>query len=245
MVTSTQTQIERILAQLDRERGHALFGPGDPLTGYKDDALALSWAAYHVWLRHHEQHGDFNGRRWIDLRDLQASAHDHEMARVTRLYYRDSLTLAMLRGQQLTAFRKALYEVVSGEVVMRQDHLGILYRLPYFYVEDQARLHLAQKNSSNLCVTDSVLAEHMNNLRTVHPVTKILRSRKIAEVMEFWWKDQLGDLVLWQVRTNNPLLFMVQALHQRAEVSLRGEWLIKHNRRYGLTYWAIDPREVV
>ena len=40
---------------------------------FADDPIALSWASYHVWQK-------FPTRRWVNLNEVDAHQHDHEIA---------------------------------------------------------------------------------------------------------------------------------------------------------------------
>lgn len=172
--------------------GNWSFRDKKPLS-YKQDPLALSWASYAVWLR------DPN-RRWVDLDNVEASAHDHEMANQTRKYYREKLVLDALKGTRFSDFRQALGEIVNGDnQVLESRHLGIIYRLPYFYVEDTERANLFKHFGFSAIKQDNFV----DDVRELVAVKRIFRSRRSNEVHEYWFKDANNEPVLWEIPQRN------------------------------------------
>ena len=192
------------------------------------DPLALSWASYGVYLK--------NGTRWSDLGDLKASPHDIEMANQTRKYYIGQLTLQGLKGAGMSKYRADLYELLSGATPARKKHLGMLYRLPYFYVEDTG-LDELQHEFANTAQPMLTVIPAPPHVKTLTPVTHILRSRRATDVDNYWWKTNNNYLVKWPVLSNNTLKSMVAGLHQRGTpVDIRAVWWVKSERQNRFNY---------
>lgn len=203
-----------------------------PLTE-KADPLALAWAAYHVWQK-------WPQRRWVPFDSIEAHDHDLEMAKVTRRYYRDRLTMKVLRGQELTPIQREMLDISQGGT-MRVCHMGLLYRMPYFYAEDVKRDDLASHYSTLVPASiktrqawrPAPLLEHQ--VQDLRPVTQILRTRKSGDVDEYWWRNCEDQPVLWSVVSNNPLRSVVDSLWRRDHVTVRA--FFHHGQVRGQDFW--------
>ena len=210
----------------------------EPLS-ISDDPLALSWASYGVWKK--------GGARWLDLASVKAYDHDHDMARETRAYYKGSLALQGLQGKSISNFRQDLYAVLLGQRPFQQRDLGMVYRLPYFYEEDQRREwlrehHWDQQRSGR--ADPSVIPDRKTV--TLHYLTKIFVSRRRHEVDEYWFEsdDGLCQLI---VLSNNPIKsFMVSAIEKYQDTGLEVEatWYPRVDRR-GMPYHQIGDMRLV
>jgi hypothetical protein len=209
-----------------------------PLTE-KADPLALSWAAYRVWEK-------FPTRRWAEWRDLEAHDHDRDMAAETRRYYKNKLALRALKSsQELSAFSRDLYDICNGGI-MRVCHMGMLYRLPYFYVEDIRRAELIEHTQSQptLDVPPYLRESHTLTLRRYN---RIFHSRKNREGMEYWFHDEAtGNAVLWAVDYNNPLRSMVESIWRTQDhVQLKATYLFGHDRQNDWHFWVVKQPELI
>lgn len=211
------------------------FGPKEDRTplNEKTDPLALAWAAYHVWQK-------FPQRRWVPFSSIEAHDHDHHMAQTTRRYYRDRLTMRVLRGQELTPIQREMLAISQGGV-LRRDHLGLLYRMPYFYAEDVKRDSLSSHytaqvsahNTGRQAWRPAPLLEHQ--VQDLRPVTQILRTRKSGDVDEYWWRNSEDQPVLWSVVSTNPLRSVVDSLWRRDHVTVRA--FFHHGQVRGQDFW--------
>ena len=151
-------------------------------------------------------------RRWVDLKDVQAWPHDREIAEVTRSYYRDQIMMSTLRGQTTSTFRKELYGMVNGEPIL-SSQMGMLLKLPYFYVEDTTRdgvfsqLKTWQGKQPRPLIPDRVQ-------KTLRPHSKILCSRRGGETYQYWWADEDDRAVLWTVSASNPVRSLIDSLYE-------------------------------
>jgi hypothetical protein len=204
---------------------------------FKDDPIALSWASYAVWKK-------FPARRWVDLKEVEAFPHDREMAEATRKYYRDRYTMDALKGKQLTQFQTTLYGIVGGENPILSDQIGILMKIPYFYVEDTTLDAIFSENKS--VRRDSVIAENFED--TITPLAYTFASRKSHEMHQYWFTDSKGHTTLWSVAASNPLGSVVRSLHNRKEpIRIRANWHHARQRgnRYDHTHWNLSAVELI
>jgi hypothetical protein len=199
-----------------------------PLTE-RADPLALSWAAYRVWQK-------FPDRRWAPWSDLEIHEHDHDMSRITRQYYRDRLAMRALKSpNEPTEFARDLYDICTGGV-MRVCHTGLLYRLPYFYVEDTETDSLMDRYPDCPGISDIVPAFLLaRETRSLKPDCMIFRSRRSGEIMRYWFRDLgTGHPVSWNVKYDNPLRSVVDHLHRsRSSIVVSAQWRVTHVRMDG------------
>lgn len=210
-----------------------------PLTE-KADPLALSWAAYRVWQK-------FPNRRWAPWSDLEAHDHDREMAQETRRYYRNRLAMRALKNTgEPSQFSRDLYDICNGGI-MRVCHIGILYRLPYFYVEDTQRASLIENTLHQPSVSDSVPRYLQGAVpRQLIRHGRIFHSRRKNETMEYWFHDEdTGDAVLWSVDYENPLRSLVENIYRsHTSLRLKGLWLLGHDRVNDFYFWKVTQPEI-
>jgi len=147
--------------------------------------------------------------------------HDRTLAQQIRAYYRGKLVLRALRHKQpLTKFQQALYDMLEHDQYQNQ-HIGMLYRLPYFYAEDTAHENLRAQ-----CPSVDVLSKRLHrqleqrDVYELTPLQQVLRSRRQGETMEYWFRNARGEAVVWFVSFRNPLRSMVDALWRRGPVEI-------------------------
>jgi len=225
--------LTNILGMVDKQKDLRLL-PGEV------DHLALSWASYHVWLKD-------PGKRYVDWRDLEASAHDVEMAQVTRRYYRDQLMMRVLKtDRELTPFARDLYDICNGGA-LRECHRGMLYRLPYFYVEDITLLDIYQQYQQAFPAQDATAP--FTSTRTLQPDRVVFRSRRNNECMQYWFRDQeSGRPVMWPVKYDNPLRSIVEHLHSLNQpLTINASWFTRYQRiqQHMLQHWQLANPKLV
>lgn len=200
-----------------------------------EDPLALSWAAYNNWIA-------VQGIRFTPLSDIEPRDEDYSLAEQTRSYYRDKLAIKALKGTPLTKFQNALYGMLTGSEFM-SDQLGMLYKLPYFYIEDQARDRVYAKTHS----LAKFRTQGSHRTCTLTPIEKILVSRRGAERYEYWFHDVNQHGVCIVVAANNPIRSFVDCVwNKHGSTAIKGMWYAKflnHNPEY--CYWTINQPEIV
>jgi hypothetical protein len=201
---------------------------------FADDPIALSWASYRVWTK-------FPARRWVGLNEVEAFEHDRVIASQTRKYYRDKIMMQTLKGQPLSDYQTLLYGIVSGETPIMSDQVGIIMKLPYFYVEDMTLAEVFGKTAG----LES--REHVAETRpgTITPVAKILSSRRRAETYQYWFSDSNGISTMWSVLSNNPLRSLVDSLFARGEpLNVQAHWHYKQHFPSDRVHWNLGNVEL-
>jgi len=209
IVTET---IESILGQIP-----AKPDPNKPAV-FKDDPIALSCASY----RRAAETG--MTVRFQDLNQCIAQPQDHDMAKQVRQYYQNKIAVKTLTSPQpLTPFYHDLYEMLLGQVELQQRHIGMIHRLPYFYVEDQNREQLKHLIKDKSLTSDWIGNAMLLAIKETHaltPVMKIFRSRRGSETQEYWFQNHVGQPVLWSVLNSNALRSVVDSLFMRSQVTV-------------------------
>lgn len=190
------------------------------------DPLVLSWGRYH-----REQ----QNQSPIDPRHLLPTPQDIQQAQCCGQYYRDKIMLIMLQGRRLTDFQIDLYAMLTKGA--RRKHEGMLYRLPYFYTEDQQR---AQLQYQFRAPDPAQMAELTNGAQQLEltPVQIIDLYRRRAQLRQYWWRDQRGWAVKWTVDMKNPLFSLVRGLWTIGR-PIRVEALIKWRLRDNLHHMEL------
>lgn len=207
------------------------------------DALAAAWANYRMWLYQPLI-------RWRPLNTVLPNAEDCAIAGQIRRYYRDRYTVKMLRGLNLTRFQSDVLAVVEQHVdqqLLHEKHLGMLYRLPYLYVEDQARDELGtwyRDHSTPATVEDSSNATTRD--MNIKPYLKILRSRRSGEQWEFWWQTDQQQLAMAACQASNELLSLMCSLFDRGDtLCVHVRPCIKTNPHMpGAWYWHLQELQL-
>jgi len=209
-----------------------------PLTEMADP-LALSWVAYHVWRKN-------PGLRWAAWADLEVHEHDREIARETRRYYRNKLALRALKGTgEQTQFARDLYDICNGGV-MRECHRGMLYRLPYLYVEDVRRDELREKTLVQPDLDSLPRFLEDRSTRRLRRYGRIFRTRRSGERMEYWYHDEeTGYPVMWAVDYGNTLRTVVDHFFDSYETpQIHARWCVGVDQVNDFRYWVIAQPEL-
>ena len=183
-----------------------IINSNQPLT-VSHDALALSWAAYRA--------SQVRGSRDYGWAEGDLLPEDHAQAAATRRYYGNRITMQCLKGAELTQFKKDLYKICQGGVML-ESHRGMLCQLPYFYHEDTAMDQLRQDfGSSTLRMT-----EPTQNTVTLTPVRKIFKLRRRLNTVEYWFKNAQDQLFQMDVDERNVFYQLIQGLYSQPQLRL-------------------------
>jgi hypothetical protein len=101
-----------------------------PKASFSDDPLALSCASYRLY----KEQPQF---RFTNIDLVKATQEDRNQAQAIRDYYTQRYTMQVLKGGQLTEYQQKTAQFLSGLHHLTTEELGLLYKLPYFYEEDQ------------------------------------------------------------------------------------------------------------
>jgi len=199
---------------------------------FEEDPIALGCAAHRVWTENQTT-------RWMDFEHVTVEAEDREHADRIRTYYRartQHILIDILKNgpTAVSEFRKKLSLIVHGQMTEYTDQdRGILYKLPYFYLEDTALERLFAENAP---------AEYYRSLedRRAHPeqfrltlLDSVLVSRKHGETTQYWFRDDATPaLYQWAIKNDNPLHSLVQSLVRRNCIDVRALTVTKHIRQH-------------
>jgi hypothetical protein len=175
----------------------------EPDLVFKDDPVALAWAGYRLYLRS-------PGHRWADFDDVEVTEEDRAQAQVIRSYYTGRILMDMMKSKSSTsAFRQKLYGLLIGETGLKKKDIGLLYRLPYFYVEDTELDQVIAETTS----AQAPISAATEMVSTFSLIKRILVSRKHGDYAHFWLRHhQRPEPFLIVVKTDNPLLSLLTGL---------------------------------
>ena len=202
-----------------------------------DDPIALSVAS-------HRQFVNSGGRtRWAALESQTPSTHDRDVARDLRTHYKGALTVRGLKGPKLTPFQRDLYELLSTERFTKK-HLGMVYRLPYFYQEDQQRAQITREFPHWPGRPLANLTTMGKETRYLQLIEIIFKSRRSSEVYEYWFGDTEGQPCMWAVQASSPLRSLVDSIIRPGHVKLRASWHVLTNRYMSMPYYQVGEPEL-
>ena len=192
---------------------------------FKEDPIALSCASYRRAIETEM------AVRFQDLNQCLAHPQDYAMADQVRQYYQNKIAVKTLTSQRpLTQFYHDLYELLLGDVELQQRHVGMIHRLPYFYVEDQDREKLRQLIQDRSLKEDwirNAMRQLANKeTHTLWPLMKIFRSRQGGETKEYWFHNEAGQPVLWSVANTNPLRSVVDGFFVQKKITVSAYFYI-------------------
>jgi hypothetical protein len=206
---------------LDWDNFKAVFKPeSEPDMTFTDDPVALAWAAYRVYLTN-------PALRWTDLNDVVVTEEDRVQSQAIRSYYTGRILMdAMKSKNPMSEFRKKLYGLLIGETGLKKKDIGLLYRLPYFYVEDTDLDQVIAQTQSASVMFGMELAG------TFTLIKRILVSRRHGDYVHFWLRHhKRSEPFLIVVKTDNPLLSLLTSILEKP-VQLSATAHLKHHRGY-------------
>ena len=140
--------------------------------------------------------------------DFQIPIEKHycQLADDVRNYYKNKLSMAMLKGVKLTDFRKELYKLVTQPTNELHSNQGkILYKLPEFYHEDVAMDKILE-NAVSTCYFDDDKADGVFTYLGV-----VDKSTKHCKEKRYWFKNTENKLATIYVdRTNNTVAPLIE-----------------------------------
>lgn len=127
---------------------------------------------------------------------------DLAQAEEIRDYYRAKLVNIGLRGEVLTPFRKRMYTVVENNRSVNLSEIGILYRLPDFYVEDTF-MDGVMENA--VTVSKSILGQAIEDDFVY--LGKIGRTTRHVKQQRYWFRNTKNQLACFYVGSRaNPAI---------------------------------------
>lgn len=220
--------IQDLLDDIENRR----IPPSKAVIAFKQDPIACACASYRVWKEN-------PARRWEDIERVVVWQDDIDQAQALRKYYRERLVMSALKncGGNTSEFRRKLGALVTDQLEITKDEIGILYRLPYFYAED-LDIDYVVENTANSKAISPVPADSHPMTMTFQPLRKILRSRRSGEINQYWWTTETGGIPFaFSVRTDNPLMGMIDSLFEREQITLKHRVRPSSFRGYHADRW--------
>jgi hypothetical protein len=198
----------------------AVFKSPETNIAFAEDPVALAWASYRVYL-------DNPVMRWAAFDTVTVTDQDRAKAQEIRSYYTGRILMGAIKNNgNISEFRKKLYGLLIGETGIKPSEIGILHRLPYFYVEDTALDQVIERTQSAVPLPSSDLAG------TFTIIQRILVSRKQGDYVNFWLShNKRPEPFLIAVKSDNPLLTLLEGI-LATPVQLSATAHFKHHRGY-------------
>jgi hypothetical protein len=186
-----------------------LVSPGEKLS-FNDDPIALSCASWRL--------GKEGGGLYHDLDKMTPTSQDRELAQCVRKHYLDQLTMARLKGRATSTFRTKLGAFLVGNHELAKEEVGLLYRLPFFYHEDQCVASVIDQTSP----IENNFAMHTREL-TLTALLKITQHRRANDRTQFWFSSELNWPVAITVPHSNMLHGLVESLFEHGTIQVQGK----------------------
>jgi hypothetical protein len=204
-----------------------------PALAFHDDPLALSCASYRV--------GEETGARWQELDLMKPTDEDRNQAVIVRKYYTERLVMERLTKPRVSPFREKLGAFLAGNYQLTKKDIGLLYKLPYFYAEDQ--------------IIDSIMAETENipdvgihitsNVKKLKPLRKMFQSRKAGERTQFWFTTEENHPVAFTILHNNSLFGLFESLFDFPSITISSNFRLKEHFGHHRTYYSIYAARIL
>ena len=205
-----------------------------PIT-FKQDPIALSVAVHRNYVE-----SDGTTQRWIEFDSVLASEQDLQTAEELKKYYKDRIMVKTLKGLNISKYQITLYSILNGEKQVTNDELGMIYRLPYFYAEDQAKERIKET-----CSRAKVQPALENRASAIRPLTKFMYSRRGGEATEYWFMDEKDCPVLVKVSTTNTLNKLFGGLYKRPYLTVHGMFRPRRDRHHQFNYYELVNMELL
>lgn len=228
--------IPRSSGSMDTDEFRKFFEENiDVPVNYKDDPLTLSCVSYRLWCER-------SWTRWSRLEELGDSIteSDRLMAQSIRDYYIGRLTFEKLCGVRFTKYRQDLADFLINNRTLKQSEQGLLYSLPYFYVEDVQKDEIFEVTES-LSVAehkDHPFPKHFNFEKLeLYPVKEIFSYRKTGDLCTFWFRSQSNEPYTIEVRKDNSLVKIIRSLFKQQKITLNGQGKVRSLSRNGQRFY--------
>jgi hypothetical protein len=163
-----------------------------PKLKFQDDPVVLSCASWRI-----------GGGLWTDLEDIKdITEEDRVLGAAVRKHFLDQLVMAKLRGRKTSDWRAKLGAFLVGNHDLTKSEVGMLYRLPYFYHEDQAVANVMKLTNP---ITQEQKGRPYDPPWKLHSVERIVQYRRAHNTTQFWFQDHQGWPAMVSVNHKNSL----------------------------------------
>lgn len=169
----------------------------------KQDLLALSvaWSRYRADT---SKQAVFISNMLDDSLFSYVNQADIDHANVIRDYYSKKFTVLALKNIELSAFRKDLKDLVTGDgKKFKESLIPLAYRMPEFYEYDVEFEDLLFAHNRE--VTDFESDGITRQTKRLSLVKTFMVNNKKSKRKEYWFADEFNNLIVYYVEVSNPL----------------------------------------
>ena len=184
-----------------------------PKLKFQDDPVVLSCASWRI--------GNAGGGLWTDLDEItEVIEEDRVLGAAVRKHFLDQLVMAKLRDQKVSDWRAKLGAFLVGNHELTKAEVGMLYRLPYFYHEDQAVANVMKLTKP---VPARLRTQPLGPLVwNLHSVKRVVQYRRANDATQFWFCDCQDCPVMVAVGHTNSLYGVMDSLFDSGSISVAG-----------------------
>lgn len=169
---------------------------------------------------------------------------DRQHAEKIRDYYSKLIVMWNLKGKRLTKFRQNLSELISDGNKIREEHLGIVYRLPEFYAYDKKLEEIRFENLNDKINGNNFKSRRFTDSITLIPIDKMHRKTKYSDKIVYWLKskDTNVGVSLDVGRTNELISIWDKIFNLKQPINIHGVYSftdILDFEHFRLTNWKI------
>lgn len=179
-----------------------------------EDALVLSV----TWKRLRDEKRSSTTRLLDGTLFKEITSADRELAADISDYYSKKIMILKLKASRpLTKYREDLNAFIhSDRSVIRDDMIGLIYRLPDFYKFDMELEEVTGKVNKRVEVNPKITAQ-----ATFTPLKRIERKTKNQHVIQYWMREQLtGNAAMISIAAKNPLESVWNLIFDNKDLSL-------------------------
>jgi len=181
-----------------------------PKLKFQDDPVVLSCASWRI--------GNELGGLWTDLDEITViTEQDRVLGATVRKHFLDQLVMAKLRGRNSSPWRAKLGAFLVGNYELTRSEVGMLYRLPYFYHEDQAVANVMKLTTP---MTQEQKQYPYGPPGKLHSIKRIVQHRRANKTTQFWFHDHQRWPVMIAVNHKNNLHGLMDSLFDRGSMSV-------------------------
>lgn len=175
---------------------------------FVDDPVALACCAW----RH---------REYMDLANARPTDEDRALAVKVRRHFVEKLTLERLKNERVSEFRQKLGAFLVGNHQLLENEIGLLYRLPYFYFEDQFQQELIDK------VAQVPVVQPATQRVQLTPLSSTVIKRRSGDVQQYWWIDSEYRPYCLSIRTSADNQNLYQSIWQFHSISVEAHMFVR------------------
>lgn len=198
--------------------------PEEIFHGVSEDIIAISCVAKR--LRGDNSHFSIlnDTERLIKL----ITEEDRSQAQAIRTYFNGKLTVAQLRDEHITPFRKDLIKLLNtpmsenGEYIYSGKFAGMIYKLPYFYEYDRSLIDDIFESEYHVIFKPVRADKEGKATVSLTFIKKIDANRKRVSQTEYWFADDAGNRVVINIDYSNPLDGLFQKYIESNAVCVNG-----------------------